>query len=627
MAKSGDRSSDGASSSNSNSLASAEEISPEVVVKLKEAIYGAAGIMSAVVQDEDVIICLGSTRGGKSTIVNQLIGNPLKVEKNTQERKIYLVKAEADLSNQKGPAIGNTSTSETVFPSRWLSKKSGYMNEKVVWDAPGFDDSRGPIQDITNAFYVKSLLRGVKSAKLVLVSDYNQLSGDDISNFIKLLDSVKRVFKETTKDISNSISLIFTKVPVGDEFDIIDTQFLCELLNSKVVNSPSDIDQDCRNIVKSLTSNPERIGIFRKAMAGSDISKLEERIDSAISFCRPLEKSFLSHVSPSVSEGANIFLRRVSDQLSDKAEKEIETLLQYVKKGYDKEIERVKKDAEGKKSTEVSKLRDEVVEKVGAIKTLLPQKTTPAQESNSTSASSDPQIKKESLTEKLIAIKNHNKEVGDLIETLKIMEIVKFLEFLDGLLNINTCGGIYKSVIENNIRAIIAEFDKLILNLAEKLGEISKPEAEARIVEITKEQEKLKKENLELAAQIKENNSKTNKKGLEKAFGDFGQASGELIGNVADSVIEGVTKLVPAYIEKKCTIQLLSDIEYDNPLLNDSNFLQLFTKTYGMSATSRLIDLTSVLIEDHREELKEIVSDPGAIEILGNLIGEQYDFS
>jgi len=75
------------------------------------------------------------------------------------------------------------------------------------------------------------------------------------------------------------------------------------------------------------------------------------------------------------------------------------------------------------------------------------------------------------------------------------------------------------------------------------------------------------------------------------------------------------------------TIQLLSDIEYDNPLLNDSNFLQLFTKTYGMSATSRLIDLTSVLIEDHREELKEIVSDPGAIEILGNLIGEQYDFS
>jgi len=79
--------------------------------------------------------------------------------------------------------------------------------------------------------------------------------------------------------------------------------------------------------------------------------------------------------------------------------------------------------------------------------------------------------------------------------------------------------------------------------------------------------------------------------------------------------------------ENGYTIQLLSDIEYDNPLLNDSNFLQLFTKTYGMSATSRLIDLTSVLIEDHREELKEIVSDPGAIEILGNLIGEQYDFS
>jgi len=75
------------------------------------------------------------------------------------------------------------------------------------------------------------------------------------------------------------------------------------------------------------------------------------------------------------------------------------------------------------------------------------------------------------------------------------------------------------------------------------------------------------------------------------------------------------------------TIQLLSDIEYDNPLLNDSSFLQLFTKTYGMSATSRLIDLTTVLTEDHREELKEIVSDPGAIEILGNLIGEQYDFS
>jgi len=39
---------------------------------------------------------------------------------------------------------------------------------KYYWDCPGFEDSKGPEQDISNGFYIKKLFSICKKTKIIL---------------------------------------------------------------------------------------------------------------------------------------------------------------------------------------------------------------------------------------------------------------------------------------------------------------------------------------------------------------------------------------------------------------------------------------------------------------------------
>lgn len=57
------------------------------------------------------------------------------------------------------PKIGHESVSMTTIPNKWLSKEEfdECLTDIIYWDCPGFEDTKGPFQDIANAFYVKRL--------------------------------------------------------------------------------------------------------------------------------------------------------------------------------------------------------------------------------------------------------------------------------------------------------------------------------------------------------------------------------------------------------------------------------------------------------------------------------------
>lgn len=52
--------------------------------------------------------------------------------------------------------IGHTTVSETAIPSEWTDRDGA-----VYWDCPGFNDTKGVEQDISNGYSIKTLFENV----------------------------------------------------------------------------------------------------------------------------------------------------------------------------------------------------------------------------------------------------------------------------------------------------------------------------------------------------------------------------------------------------------------------------------------------------------------------------------
>lgn len=132
-----------------------------------------------------------------------------------------------------------------------------------IWDAPGSDDDRGVVQDITNAFYINELFKNIKSAGIVLVTDINDIANDSIRPFLSLLNSVEHILKERMRDSFSSLTVIFTKVPDSLHYNRADKKFINQLLKELfLLSSTIDISQPAKECIKHLIQNNKNIGFF-----------------------------------------------------------------------------------------------------------------------------------------------------------------------------------------------------------------------------------------------------------------------------------------------------------------------------------------------------------------------------
>ena len=93
------------------------------------------------------VIFLGNTGSGKSTVVNYLAGKQLEAIED-EDDEIVIIAPDA----VEGMEIGQDMSSCTKIPTRWVSDEN-----IAYWDCPGFGDTEGPVQDITNAYYIHKL--------------------------------------------------------------------------------------------------------------------------------------------------------------------------------------------------------------------------------------------------------------------------------------------------------------------------------------------------------------------------------------------------------------------------------------------------------------------------------------
>ena len=420
--------------------------------RLENDLQSAIQKMNSMVKYEDTAIFMGTTRSGKSSLLNYLIGNKLIGIKIRPVRPVSIEKAD----NAPGPKIGIGPTSETVFPSRWSSSK---LPGLALWDAPGFDDNRGVVQDITNAFYITELFKNIKSAKIVLVTDINDLVADNIRSFLSLLNSIEKLLNAKMKGYFSHIAVIFSKGADTINDSLVDKEFInsqlsCQILENKDIQMSATV----RDFIRHLTENNQQIGFFKRAILGNVTDAINNGIFEAINSTNSIQAQLLKQMSPSIADQSNVFLLRVREQLYSKNSFiELQKLLQRVFNEKMQAFEHKKRNEDSREilhqlSEELSKTKVQLENAIGSHI---------------------------SFNENLNMLKMIDFKVDNYIRDRKLNQRAQLMKFTDHLLGFQE-SKLYDSNLKTLMTSALANIEELLARIKLQISKITDAEDEQK---------------------------------------------------------------------------------------------------------------------------------------------------
>jgi hypothetical protein len=180
---------------------------------------------------------VGATGSGKSTLVHLLADIHLMVRMNAfgglclvPERTLF--------------AVASGPNSVTTMPGFWHDP-----NGVVYCDCPGFDDSRGASQEITNAFAIDQLFTEPSRIKILLVTEASETTVRRGGGFKEQLNRLACQIPDINQ-LRNSVALVMTK--------ILDrrspAQYLAQCLEKTVnFNDPAN------GLLRFFAANPDRV--------------------------------------------------------------------------------------------------------------------------------------------------------------------------------------------------------------------------------------------------------------------------------------------------------------------------------------------------------------------------------
>lgn len=147
---------------------------------------------------QKVILFLGPSQSGKSTLINYLLG------------ALYENKGILKLKNgTERAAVGNGFDSVTDLPTVYPVESQRAV---ALADTPGFFDDRGNMQRIMTTLSLEKLVKQMQSCGgLVFVVDYTTLTANKAETFFQLARTCCTLLNLTTQDQSSTL-FAFTKV-------------------------------------------------------------------------------------------------------------------------------------------------------------------------------------------------------------------------------------------------------------------------------------------------------------------------------------------------------------------------------------------------------------------------------
>ena len=158
------------------------------------------------IKDKDIILLLGSTGAGKSTLMHFLAGSHMRM---TEIDGVEHLEPEGVMTGMEDVSLSCSSRSETTG----IRAINMHFNEKnyTVCDTAGLGDTRGPEQDITSGIVMTNAIRSARSVKVVLLITQGAIS-DRYSNLRKtLVPSITRLIP-TFGDQVSSVFYLFNMI-------------------------------------------------------------------------------------------------------------------------------------------------------------------------------------------------------------------------------------------------------------------------------------------------------------------------------------------------------------------------------------------------------------------------------
>lgn len=137
---------------------------------------------------KDIVFFMGDTGSGKSTTIDYLAGFKLKPDLDEG----WILK---EPFNPQAMKISTSSESETKLPS-YVTLQEGL----IIYDSPGFNDSRGLETNILNAAFIKKIIANARSVKFVFVAGLDTITASRAAGVKKLTNIARNLFRDIPID-------------------------------------------------------------------------------------------------------------------------------------------------------------------------------------------------------------------------------------------------------------------------------------------------------------------------------------------------------------------------------------------------------------------------------------------